>query len=486
MRLVRVITCMLLLIQWEVARAQAEATVDTLFTLPDSVKPFTIENFYHLVIRNHPIAKQAELLSENAKQEIRMARGNFDPKIEMEFLSKNYNDKEYYTVANGSVKFPSVFPLDPSLGVERNTGTYLNPERYIDNEFNYQQFYAGVSIPLGRGLITDERRTALRQAELFKEITEAEQVKLINKLLLDAAKDYWQWYYAYYNYRLLNRSVNLAGEIFRRVKMNHEFGEASPIDTVQAKINWQQRLIEQREALLEYQNSGITLSNSLWDSLGNPLALDAKWAPVLQREPWIMTSDVLQELSEQAKQNHPELQKLTIKIRQLDADRKLATEYLKPQLNLNYYFLNQPFDPEWNTAFRIGEDYKFGVDFSFPLFLRKERSKLALTRLKIANTKYDLTLSEREIVNQLNITYNELINIRSVMDQQRDMMMNYDRLLRAEILNLEQGESDLFKINIQQEKLIQSQSKWLKLVAEFEKQKAFLYWAAGTRNLNKA
>jgi hypothetical protein len=63
--------------------------------------------------------------------------------------------------------------------------------------------------------------------------------------------------------------------------------------------------------------------------------------------------------------------------------------------------------------------------------------------------------------------------------------MNYDRLLRAEILNLEQGESDLFKINIQQEKLIQSQSKWLKLVAEFEKQKAFLYWAAGTRNLNK-
>ncbi len=485
MRLVRVITCMMLLIQWEVARAQTEATVDTLFTLPDSVKPFTIENFYLLVIRNHPIAKQAELLSENAKQEIRMARGNFDPKIEMEFLSKNYNDKEYYTVANGSVKFPSVFPLDPSLGVERNTGTYLNPERYIDNEFNYQQFYAGVSIPLGRGLITDERRTALRQAELFKEITEAEQVKLINKLLLGAAKDYWQWYYAYYNYRLLNRSVNLAGEIFRRVKMNHEFGEASPIDTVQAKINWQQRLIEQREALLEYQNSGITLSNSLWDSLGNPLALDTKWAPVLQPEPWIMTSDVLQELSEQAKQNHPELQKLTIKIRQLDADRKLATEYLKPQLNLNYYFLNQPFDPEWNTAFRIGEDYKFGVDFSFPLFLRKERSKLALTRLKIANTKYDLTLSEREIVNQLNITYNELINIRSVMDQQRDMMMNYDRLLRAEILNLEQGESDLFKINIQQEKLIQSQSKWLKLVAEFEKQKAFLYWAAGTRNLNK-
>ena len=64
-------------------------------------------------------------------------------------------------------------------------------------------------------------------------------------------------------------------------------------------------------------------------------------------------------------------------------------------------------------------------------------------------------------------------------------MINYERLLEAELLNLEQGESDLFKINVQQEKLIQSQTKWLKLMAEFEKQKAFLYWSAGTRNLNR-
>ena len=53
----------------------------------------------------------------------------------------------------------------------------------------------------------------------------------------------------------------------------------------------------------------------------------------------------------------------------------------------------------------------------------------------------------------------------------------------AEILNLENGESDLFKINVQQEKLIVSQTKLLKLKAEYEKLKATLYWAAGVRNL---
>lgn len=464
---------------------QGRTMVDSLFVLPDSVKPFTIENFYKLILQNHPVAKQTELLSDVARQEIRMARGNFDPKLEVEFLSKNYKDQEYYSILNGSLKFPSVLPFDPVIGVQKNSGDYLNPERYIDNEFNYQQFYAGISLPLGRGLITDQRRTALRQAELFKEMTEAEQVKLINKLLLDAAKEYWQWYYAYYNYRLLNRSAAIAKEILRRVKVNYQYGEASQIDTVQARITWQQRIIEQQEAFLDYQNTGIRLSTFLWDSLSNPLALDMQWAPVRQLEIWMMTSSGLEELSNQARANHPELQKLNVKLRQLEVERKLAAEYLKPQLNLNYYLLNQPFDPEWNTSFQLDEDYKLGVDFSFPIFLRKERSQLAQTKLKLTSTQFELTLTKRAIINELNSTYNQLINLQSIMNMQHDMIANYERLLNAELMNLEQGESDLFKINVQQEKLIQSQTKWLKLLAEFEKQKAYLYWAAGTRQLNK-
>ena len=283
------------LFEWSIGFAQAPSSIDTLFILPDSTKPFTIENFYEIILQNHPVARQANLLTEVARQEIRLARGNFDPKLEAEFLSKNYNDKNYYSIFNGSLKFPTVLPFDPSIGMERNNGDYLNPERYIGSEFNYQQFYAGISLPLGRGLITDERRAALRQAELFKNMTEAEQVRMINKLLLEAAKEYWQWYYSYYNFRLLNRGARIAAEILRRVKVNYEFGEAAQIDTTQATITWQQRLIEQQEALLDFQNSGIRLSTFLWDSLRNPLTLDMKWAPVLQPETWIMTARGLEE-----------------------------------------------------------------------------------------------------------------------------------------------------------------------------------------------
>ncbi len=79
-----------------VAAAQTQASIDTLFSLPDSVRVFTIDNFYELILENHPVAKQARLLPEVAQQEIRLARGNFDPKLEADFIAKQYQNKEYY------------------------------------------------------------------------------------------------------------------------------------------------------------------------------------------------------------------------------------------------------------------------------------------------------------------------------------------------------------------------------------------------------
>jgi outer membrane protein TolC len=464
---------------------QAQTPADTLFRLPDTARVLTIENFYLLVTRYHPVARQAGLLSDVARQEIRLARGNFDPKAEITYLTKNFSDAEYYSILNGSVTFNSVFPVDPKIGVEKNVGQFLNPERYISNQFNYKQFYAGLSLPLGRGLITDDRRTALRQAELFKDLTEAEQVKLINKLMLDAAYDYWNWFYSYYNFRLMNRGVLVAREIFRRTKLSVELGENAPIDSVQAKITLQNRLIQQQEALLDFQNTGVILSTYLWDSTGQPASLDLRWVPVPERTMLALSAAELDALANQARNNHPELRKLSITLSQLDVSRRLAAEYLKPRLDLNYYFLNQPFDPQWNWNTPTGDDYKFGLDFSMPLFLRKERARLAQVKLKINATQYERNLAEREVLNAIQATHNSLLATSAIIANQQAMVENYDRLLQAELLNFENGESDLFKINIQLEYLLQAQTKWTKLLAEYEKQKARLYWAAGVRNLGR-
>jgi outer membrane protein TolC len=485
MRFLKNISAVLVIIfQSQICKAQG--ALDTLFILPDSVNAFSIENLYASMLEYHPIVKQTRLLSEMAKQEVRLARGAFDPKLETRLNLKEFDNKEYYNKWIASFTVPIWFPIDPKIGIERNTGAYLNNENSLPIADNNKQLFTGISLPLGRGLFTDDRRAAVQQANLFTQMAQAEQIKLINKILLEAAKDYWQWYYAYYNYRLMNQNTAIAQEIFSRVKLNAEFGEASVVDTVQAKITYQQRLVEQQEAYLEFRNTGIKISNYLWDESLSPLQLSDNVAPVLvQTDGEILALTTLEELTLQARQNHPELTKLTIKLDQLEVDRKLAAEYLKPKLDLSYNFLNQPLQPSGEfQSFSFLNDYKFGLDFAMPILIRKERSKLAQTKIKIRETEYSRTQSEREIINQVNMIHNQLVNTNGILTQQNSIALNYQRLLNAELTNLENGESDLFKINVQQEKLIQSQSKLLKLKAEYEKMKATIYWAAGVRNLN--
>jgi outer membrane protein TolC len=459
--------------------------LDSIFTLPDTVKPFTIENFYHLILQHHPVVKQATLLSDAAKQEIRLARGNFDPKLESAYLLKHYNGSEYYRMFDVSVKVPTRSPITATIGIERNKGDQLNPENYISSDYNYKQLYAGISIPLGQGLLTDERRTSLQQAQVFSSLQEAEQIKMINKLLLDAAKEYWQWYYAYYSYRLAINTEGVAREIFNRVKINFEGGESALVDTIQAKTTYIDRVVNRQQTMLEFSNATLRVSNYLWDSLQNPIELSRAVAPVNPDPTTFITKADLDALVNSAKVNHPELRKLSLKLRQLQFEQRLAAEYLKPKFNLSYYMLNEPLSPEGviNSP-TFNDNYKFGFDFAIPLFLRKERAKLAQIRLKRDNTSYDLDLTTRNVINEISVAHNTLTTVGLVMQQQRMVADNYQKLVEAELLNLENGESDLFKINVQQEKLFNAQEKWLKNIAEYEKQKAVMLWAAGTRPLS--
>ncbi len=449
-------------------------------SLPDSLQRMTPQDLTELVLAQHPIAKQADLQNDKARQELRMARGYFDPKLESKQDAKEFKGKDYYTLWNSYLKVPTWWGAEFKVGYEQNTGINLNPESDTDSENGLG--YIGVSLPLGplsRNFLMDKRRETLRKAEIYQDIAGAERQKMLNKLVYSAMKDYWEWYFAYHQVRLFEYGYNLAELRYQAVINEIEQGFRAPIDSTETKITLQQRMIDLRNARVAAKNARLMLSNHLWTESGEPAELAPDVAPVdlPQQDETIRT---LAELRDFAVQNHPELLKLRYKLGQLEVSKKLAVETLKPEINLKYNWLVlRPIAEEnLNTAL-LSENYKWGFSFSMPLLLRKERGKLGLTKVKIEENLLDTRFTQLTIVNSIEAAYNDLVNLSDLLGLQEDMVKNYRRMLSGERQKFDNGLSSVFYMNVREGKLIESLVKLYKMRSAFAKSKAGLLWQAG-------
>ncbi|TAF64207.1 MAG: transporter [Cytophagales bacterium] len=446
---------------------QAQITEDSIFTF---------EEFYDLLINNHPVAKQARLLNENAEQELRMARGNFDPKLSADYTQKQYDKKTYYDILNSGLKIPFWWG-DLKAGYKKAEGTFLSPENTLPET---GLVYAGVSVPILQGVLIDERRATLQKAKIFQDIAEAEQRKEVNKLVLTAVKQYWEWYFAYQQYLLLTEGYLLADFRYRGVVSKVLVGDEAPIDSVEAKIILQTRDIELRQAAVQLQNTRLLLSNHLWATDETPLEIPENMKPQDFSEESHDALPAIEFFLDQASNNHPEVLKLRFKLQQLNVDERLYKNNFLPSLNIEYNLLNEALagsNKEITTPQL--QNYTFGLVASFPLFLRKERSKLQINKIKQNQTELDLLQTTREINNNIAISYNELQNIRNLIRLQAQMVENYTRLRDGEQQKFDNGESSLFLVNSREAKLIESQVKLEDLKQKYEKIRATLYYQAG-------
>ena len=440
----------------------------------------SLDDVLELAKRNHPIIKQADLQDQFAEAEIRAAKGTLDPKLQSSFNRKEYGGSEYYSKFYNSLKIPVWFPIDPKIEAYRNSGEHLNEENYVSSSSDYWQFTAGVSLPLGKGLFIDERRTLIKQAKIYSEIAEAEKIKLTNKALFTIVKAYWEWYFAFKQFELMEQSMEIAEEIFKRVKLDYEYGEAAVVDTVQAKITYQNRRADYINSKVQLNSAKLALSIHLWSNEGLPLEIPEGSSPGSPSPQWIVPADsTLNKIVTWATDNHPEVKKVSAKQAQYEVEQQWNRESLKPQLDLSYNFIDAPISYSGFEPIDIGENYKIGMDFSFPLLLRKERGKLQKTKLYVESLEYDYMQTQQQVGAQIRSVFVELLANQELTTQYLDLSRNYQRLLEAEIFNVENGESDLFKLNIQQDKFIEAQIKYLKVQITFEKLKAELPYVAG-------
>ena len=458
-------------------------TAATAMAQSDTVLTFT--SFYEQILATHPLVKQAQILPEQAKMELRSARGGFDPAVSVDYRNKTADDKNTFTYFTPELKVPTLIGVDVKAGMEMTSGSNLNPEftktDALGNSTGYNMFYGGVSVPLLRGLVYDNRRATLNQAKLFQTLAQAEQVKLINKLLLEAAKDYWNWQQAYQVKQLMQLNVDLALNRLLFISKRIQQGEEKPIDSVEAAIEYNRREVLLAEADVFFKNTSLQLSNYLWDAQVQPLQLRSGVVPSIEgAQVQSISSDSLQQLVNAAGTAHPELVKINNKIGNLEIDRKVAVELMKPKLTVDYIpfrtFVNGNSDGVNNIFLN---NYKFGVSFSSSILLRKERGKLAVTDYKIKQNVYEREFTKRELVNEVLASYNELQNTEKLLTLQTSVVSNAQKLRDAEEIRFENGESSLFLVNQRERSLIEAQAKLVELNAKYAKAKVHLQWSSG-------
>lgn len=446
-----------------------------------TVNTFALKDLEELVLANHPIVKQAALLSQEANARVLQSLGKFDPQLNASLGRKVLGGTAYYNHWDSELKVPLwLAGADLKVGYERNVGVYNNPEtRTALNGLTG----VGISIPLGQGLLIDARRNTLRQARIMVNYAEAEKIAQINSIWYTAVKDYWNWYYAYQEYAFIDYGVNLALLRFNALRNQVLIGDKPPIDSVEAAITLQDRRVQKEAAAVQLLNSRLVLSNHLWGKNNDPVELPEDAAPQSEKQLSFVKRPFLDTLLGRASDQHPNLQKLRTKSSQLAIEQIYRAELLKPKLNIsgslianrtNFGYVADKYDFRW-------ANYKVGLDFSFPLFLRAERGKLREVKIQQLELNYDLQQTNREIKNSILSSYNDLKAYEAQLSLQNISVANQQILVKGELQKFDLGESTLFLINSRETKLIDMQIKRAEMISKYQKSLADLYYKAGTK-----
>jgi outer membrane protein TolC len=437
-----------------------------------------LEDVMFSVLQYHPLVLQTNAQISQADAKKLTAMGRFDPALSYQLDEKSFKSKNYYTTVESYVKVPTRFGLDFKAGFESVTGGQVNPENITPAA---GLAVAGVSIPVGRDLLIDERRAQLRQARLAQSLAAIEQRKTLNKLLLSVTKDYLEWYFAQEKRNLMKEAYDLAYQRFLGVKNRVEAGDLASLDTIEASLAVQSRLINYQMAELELINARLSISKHLWGPKNQALWLDTN---VLAQNPsisvWLSASDKSSLIASLSNQ-HPELLKLNNKIKQLEIDRKLAVNNLLPSIQLQANAI-QSWSPDASMfdPAMLSSNYKLGLSVYMPLFLRKERGKLRTVDAKTRFVSLDFIETKREQEIAIETAWNERNMYQQMLGNQQVLVGKLRQMRDGEQERFNQGESTFFLINTREMSLIDGQVKQLDSELKVVKANAFVWYESGT------
>lgn len=425
--------------------------------------------FLGYVKKYHPLVKQANLEVSNAQAKLMAARGGFDPKIEVDYNKKEFKGTEYYSLLNSSFKIPTWYGIEVKAGFDDTDGQYYNPQNRTP-EAGLASL--GLTVALGQGMFINQRMADVREGKLQLKLSDAERKLKAIAVLYKASEAYFEWRKSYNEAELYKNYLGFASTRFIGIKKLIESGDSPAIDSVEAKITVRNRELNLENGNLKLAKARLNLANFLWIE-NVPVELGEMVRPEQNLEKTIeetLRTDAMM-VDVASLDSHPKIQSMETKLSILEVNRQLKANSLLPKINVGYNYISDP--NYWNTF--NADDYKFNIDFSFPIFLRKERGNLKMAKIKIQDMQFDIGQQRLELKNKIKAQQTEIASLRRQKIIIDNLVKDNMTMLNSEEKLFSFGESSIFLINSRENNLVSAKLSQISLENQFYLSNAELY-----------
>ncbi len=414
----------------------------------DTFSSFSVKDLFFQIETQHPLFNIAKIQEELGKTNKSKAIGNFEPGISYNGRIKTFDGKNYYNQNYFELDVFTPSPLSFDIGFEKNNGSYLNGE---SNTPSNGLGYIGLQLPLLKNLITDQRRTTLKQSYNTAEQSLYQKKSMQLSLYAEIWKNYIQWYINHQQTISLSKALELSNSRLNAIRKVYFSGGCSGFDTLEISVQQQQFVAKLLDNEIITLKSKILLSSHLWTKTDKNEFVPLSFKPNVV--PTDFYFNLLDPIVESTKVENPITMQPDLMISQkkmdnIELDLKLKRNYLLPKVDIKYQYLSQSYD-QFNA---ITNNSRFGLSVASPLFFIGPRAEFKETKFKLVEAQMSLKFKKREIEQKSLALLKQIETYKTIYEMLRKVEMGYYQLYQMEIQKFNSGEGTIFLLNSREAK----------------------------------
>jgi outer membrane protein TolC len=274
-------------------------------------------------------------------------------------------------------------------------------------------------------------------------------------LAATVVQDYYSMAVAARRYANAQRSLGEARQFADITQKQEQGGEVAHSDAVKAEIQLIQRQRDVEDAQLGLDKARIGFAVLLFPDFRQDFTVvdDLESASPLP---------VLGEIQGLAAKNNPDIRVAQATLRQETYDVKFAKSALLPSLSFDYFFgLNANQYALYNQFHQNNVGSSVQAQLNVPIWTwGATRSKVRQAELRLQQARTDLTVTQRQLLANLNSFYAEANSARSQLASLRHSLDLSGESLRLTVLRYQAGEVSVLEVVDAQTTLVQARNAY--------------------------